>query len=283
MKNNKSTYNKNNKYNNYNNYNKNMRSIISNTVISRDDIVKQNINNTRIQSVNITPNRERERDYLVNNSRITREGLLTSSSENTPHTREHNIDRSKSGGRSMIQSNDKSTIQSNDKSTIISGGVKANINNTIDIADKTTYIETKKIYTIEQIANDLQLYNKLDRELWDYIPVGHHVRFFVKDKDESNTTTREERYRKGGFLWKHIQKNDNSHAIILSNLPIYNGRPIKSDTNKFRETMINYSTIDELWKKYDATSFIEIWLLKREIDRLRDQLEKYINIANFNK
>lgn len=97
-------------------------------------------------------------------------------------------------------------------------------------------------------------YLSITRELWDFLPVGSHVRFFKK-----GTGSKNERFRPGGFIKKQYVTNEGKHILLMetirdgTNLPGYITYPMALDD------------IDEIWKRYPEECFIEIHLIHNSL------------------
>lgn len=105
-------------------------------------------------------------------------------------------------------------------------------------------------------------YIQIHPQLWSYIPSGSHIRYIKKSSD----LPRCERFRPGGFVKNQFVNGDGAHMITLEN-SLY-GRA--DDHLTFP---IAYKDIDELWKKYDRSAFIEIHLINCSLAQKKQQIE----------
>lgn len=140
---------------------------------------------------------------------------------------------------------------------------------------KTKQRESKK-YTEEDIQELLSDgYIGIHPNLWDYIPAGAHIRFVKKDVDKKGLT-RAERFKPGGFVRNHFTTEEGKKMMMIETKP--GGRP---GADGYISFPIAYEGIEELWKKYDRSAFIEIHLIytslaqkKRQIEELEARIKK---------
>lgn len=121
----------------------------------------------------------------------------------------------------------------------------------------------KKIYTEADIQTLLDGYINVHPTLWDYIPTGAHIRFIKKAGG-----TRTERFKPGGFVKNHFTGDGGKKFLMIETKP--NGRP---GQDKYRTFPIAYEDMEEIWKKYDRTAFIEIHLISTSLAQKKKQIE----------
>lgn len=124
-----------------------------------------------------------------------------------------------------------------------------------------------KKYTKEDIQNLLSDgYINVHPALWDRIPSGSHIRY-VKRDDGSNKP-RTERFKPGGFVRNHFTNNEGKKMLMLETIP--GGQ---RGQNGYISFPVAYEDTDEIWKKYDRHSFIEIHLIYTSLAQKRKQIE----------
>jgi hypothetical protein len=137
----------------------------------------------------------------------------------------------------------------------------------------------EKTYTsAEMMAALAEGYIMVHPQLWDYIPAGAHVRYVAKNSD-GETRPREERFKPGGFVRHHYVTREGQKMFSLENAISGCGRDRghKMRAYKPHEAYLSfpmaYNDIEELWKKYDKTSFIEIHLIYNSLAQKKQQIE----------
>lgn len=117
-------------------------------------------------------------------------------------------------------------------------------------------------------------YMSIIPELWDKIPTGAHIRYTKKDTGEK--LPRCERFRPGGFVRCHWKHENGGKMLTLETIP---GGSYYNKGGNYISFPVAYDDIDELWKKYDHTSYIEIHLIKnslslknQDINKLKEQV-----------
>jgi hypothetical protein len=123
---------------------------------------------------------------------------------------------------------------------------------------------TTHALTEEEIRAMLaQGYSPIPKELWQWIPVGSHIRYTVAGQE-----SRVDRFRPGAFVHKHIT-NGKSPGFLLG---LTRGR-----TDLVMPLI--HSEVDEIWKKYDEKIYLEMYIMtnsllgkKVEIEGLRRDL-----------
>ena len=122
--------------------------------------------------------------------------------------------------------------------------------------------ETKK----GRVYNDIDIQGILSegyfivaRSLWDHLQIGSHVRYFKKDEDKP----RAERFKPGGFI-RSLYVSNNKKMIKLETI---RGGSKARDPSYISFTLC-YDNIDEIWKKYDSSVFIEMHLIHNSLAQL---------------
>jgi hypothetical protein len=108
-------------------------------------------------------------------------------------------------------------------------------------------------------------YFRVHQDLWERIPKGAAVCYF-KAKDAAKPKNRQARFRQG-YL-KDIYQNEKSQGLMISNMSID-----KVVTKGRRTYSIRNSKIEELWKKYDESAFIEIHLIMSSLSQKKNQIK----------
>lgn len=122
-------------------------------------------------------------------------------------------------------------------------------------------------YTDEEIRALLcDGYILVHSQLWDYIPPGAHIRYVCKDTN--GTSARGERFKPGAFVRNHFTTREGIKMLMLETKP--GGK--KRDAGYFSYP-IAFGEIEELWKKYDRGSFIEIHLIHNSLAQKKQQIE----------
>jgi len=123
--------------------------------------------------------------------------------------------------------------------------------------------QTNKI--TEKLTAD---YIKLNPEMWPKIPVGAHIRYIKKNKSGENLS-REQRFKSGGYVRNQYNK-DGKGGLVIENKP--NG-------NKYNAGYISYplafESVEELWKKYDRNSYIELCLINSILTVKQKQIDDH--------
>lgn len=124
-----------------------------------------------------------------------------------------------------------------------------------------------KKYTEEDIQKLLSNgYISVHPALWDHIPTGAHIRY-VK-KDDGNKKSRAERFKPGGFVRSHFSTDEGKKMLMIETRPGgARGEP------GYISFPLAYEDVDELWKKYDRYSFIEIHLIYTSLAQKKKQIE----------
>ena len=130
-----------------------------------------------------------------------------------------------------------------------------------------------KQYTANNIQELLSDgYFSVHPALWDHIPISAHIRY-IKKQLPGEQKTREQRFKPGGFVAGHMTHNGTKVLRIENNLK-GRGKP------GYVNFPLAYDTIEEIWKKYDRTSFIEIHLIYTSLMQKKKQIEDLENRLN---
>lgn len=118
------------------------------------------------------------------------------------------------------------------------------------------------IYTEDTVRNILaEGYISVHHQLWDHLPAGSHVRYFKK-----GTGPRPSRFKPGGFVQSHFTTIEGRKMMMLGTL--------SGDKRAGNITFpVAYDEIDEVWKKYEQDSFIEIHLICCSLAQKKQQIE----------
>ena len=137
----------------------------------------------------------------------------------------------------------------------------------------------QSVHSDEQIKQLLVGYILVAPSLYDYIPVGAHIRYFRKEPDviaKSNS-----QFKLGGFVREHYMSKGRP-CLVLETVPGSCVSCKQEPAYKLGGNVsypIAYDEIAELWKKYDQAAFIEIHLISASLMRekkLVRQLEERI-------
>jgi hypothetical protein len=117
-------------------------------------------------------------------------------------------------------------------------------------------------YTTEEINEMLSNgYISITRELWPFLPVGSHVRFFKK-----GAGSKHERFRPGGFIKKQYVTTDNKHILLMETVRNGNGAP------GYITYPMALDDLDEIWKRYPEECFVEIHLITNSLQHKNKQI-----------
>ncbi len=122
-------------------------------------------------------------------------------------------------------------------------------------------------YTDEAITQLLAGYIQVSPTLYDYVPIGAHIRYFRKDRA---TNSRNATFKLGGFVQNHYRDSMGKPMLMLETVPgscVSCGHEPAYRLNNHVLYPLAYDEIDELWKKYDAGAFIEIHLIQGSLAR----------------
>ena len=122
---------------------------------------------------------------------------------------------------------------------------------------------SKIYYSNEEITSMLANgYINIMREVWDFLPVGSHVRFFKKAG-----TNRNERFRPGGYIKKHYETSDGKKILFMET--IRNGNSNMADYFTYP---MAYDDLAEIWKRYPEDCFVEIHLIYGSLAKKNKQI-----------
>lgn len=123
-----------------------------------------------------------------------------------------------------------------------------------------------KEYSDTDIISMLEGYINVNKQLWDHVPVGAHVRYIKVDKDG---TPRNKRFKPGGFVKNRYTNEEGKQFFMLETNP--NGKRGDPGYTMFP---VAFEDVEELWKKYDRGAFIEIHLITASLMQKRQQIEE---------
>lgn len=125
-------------------------------------------------------------------------------------------------------------------------------------------------YTIDEITEMLSSgYLTIHKALYEYIPVGSHVRYYKKCNPGCE---RRLMFRPGGFVKSHFVTAEGKRMMMIeSTLGGKNGDP------GYIAFPMAYDDIDELFKKYPRDAFIEIHLIYSSLAQKKKQIEDLEN------
>jgi hypothetical protein len=124
-----------------------------------------------------------------------------------------------------------------------------------------------KKYTEDEIRELLEGYLMVDETLFESLPPGAHIRYFRKNKHKEKKPFLE-RFRMGGFVNRHYSENGKKFLILESKIAGVEGQ------NGYVKYNVCYDDIDELWKKYDQSAYIEILLINSSLVDKKKKIEK---------
>ncbi len=123
-------------------------------------------------------------------------------------------------------------------------------------------------YTNEEISGLLsEGYIVVHPALWEYIPVGSHIRYVRRD--DGRGLSRGKRFKPGGFVKCHSVNDNNKKLITLESRL---NTESKAGPGYFKYSIL-HDSIEELWKKYDRMAFIEIHLIYNSLAQKKRQIE----------
>lgn len=125
----------------------------------------------------------------------------------------------------------------------------------------------KKVYTKDEIKSMTSDYIKLTEEYFDHIPNGAHVRY-VKKQKPGDSTHAEERFRTGGFVQSHYERDGKKFFLLGNKVTTKQGKP--GDIT----FPVAYEDIQVLWKKYDYHAFVEIHKLLTSLKEKQKAIEE---------
>lgn len=151
----------------------------------------------------------------------------------------------------------------------------------------TIEVNPIKKYSKEDVLTTLLSgYTFIRRELWEHIPIGSRLKYFVTDQanlrhHERNDSThsgsstknqatdaKEQRFRGGGTLSKHII-TDSDHILVISgNKP----GPIQYNQDNTYSYTISVKDIDEIWKAYPKDALLELHIIMNRLCEVEHQL-----------
>jgi len=105
-------------------------------------------------------------------------------------------------------------------------------------------------------------YIRVHSGLYDHLPLGCHVRYFVKGDG-----SRAARFRQGGFIIGKFLVGDEKKLRLCSS-------KINRGDQDARSWVVSYNDIDELWKKYNQDCLIELHMITCSLAEKKVQIEK---------
>ncbi len=106
-------------------------------------------------------------------------------------------------------------------------------------------------------------YIMVHSSLWDHIPVGAHIRYFVAGNEPSNV-----RFRVGGFVRTKFVNDKGKKMMRLGQVKYARGLPPGADIS----WVIEYDNIAQIWKKYDINAFVEIHMISVSLAEKKQQI-----------
>ena len=125
-------------------------------------------------------------------------------------------------------------------------------------------LESKISFTQEEIANALQGYFCIHQDLYDFIPKGSYIRYFKRGTEPIG-----DRFKLGGYIKSRTTYADGAKAFLFEN-KLYGAK----NTQGYVVYSISYNDIDELWKRYNYDSFIELHLIQNSLAKKNSEIEQ---------
>lgn len=120
-----------------------------------------------------------------------------------------------------------------------------------------------KIYSEPEISELLgKEYILIHPSLYDHIPIGSHVRYFVAGDDPKNA-----RFHRGGFLTERFADADGVKKMRFG-VSKFGSGPSK------RSWTMSYGDLEQVWKKYCLDAYIEIHLISASLAEKKRQIEQ---------
>ena len=126
---------------------------------------------------------------------------------------------------------------------------------------------TGKKYTEDDMQVMLEGYFGVHPALWDHIPSGAHIRYVRKDAGDNLQRT--ERFKPGGFVNRHFTTEEGKKMLMIETR--IGGK--KGDPG-YISFPLCYDDIENLWKKYDRSAFVEIHLIYSTMVKQKMQIEE---------
>lgn len=156
----------------------------------------------------------------------------------------------------------------NDKFNSVSDSTNNNNNNNEPDAAVDAIRGGKKVYTEAEISELLsEGYINVHEDLWDRIPTGSHVRYFRKD--DGSGLEKWKRFKLGGFVSAHVTNAGGEKMLKIES--ILGGNKKQAGYFTF---LLKYKDIEEIWKKYDHSAFIEIHLIQASLAKKKTEIEE---------
>jgi hypothetical protein len=97
-------------------------------------------------------------------------------------------------------------------------------------------------------------YVNITSELWPFLPVGSHVRFFKKGPGTIN-----ERFRPGGFIKKQYMTAEGKRILLMETIRNGTGAP------GYLTYPMAMDDLEEIWKRYPEECYVEIHLIHNSL------------------
>lgn len=132
---------------------------------------------------------------------------------------------------------------------------------------KSLPMDDKK-YTESEIKELLSGYFKVHETLFEHLPPGDHIRYFRKNLGKEKKPFLG-RFKLGGFVKGHYMNSDKKKYIQIET-------KLRGDdsTHGYAQYSIAYDDIEEMWKKYNTGSFIEIHLIETSLSCKKKQIQE---------
>lgn len=109
-------------------------------------------------------------------------------------------------------------------------------------------------------------YTLIPPDMWENIPVGAHVRFVKRDKGEGKPLG--ERFKPGGFLAKHFEKDGKAMAILETKPGGKRGQP------GYVSFPIVFEALEAIWKKHSDDVTVEMHLIHNSLAQKKRQIDE---------
>lgn len=138
--------------------------------------------------------------------------------------------------------------------------------------------QVSQLYSDEEIRGLLSGYIQVPKSLWEYIPNKSHIRYYRKGEAHNRTdANRNNNFKLGGFVRCQTSVK-NTTAFTLETIPgsciSCGSSPEYTTRGNIVTYSIQYNEIDEIWKKYDQSAFIELHMIYNSISRQNKRIEE---------
>lgn len=141
-----------------------------------------------------------------------------------------------------------------------SGGISATPKKSQQSAKQSKYTDAE----ISSLLADG--YTKIQKDQWDYIPSGAHLRFFKIDDGTPKNT----RFRPGGYVKTHIVAADGRKMFMMET------KRGGHDGDGYIKYPMAYEDLAEVWKRYPQDSFIEMTMLYKILAQKQKQIDELV-------